>query len=168
MINPYDGRACGCGSRGCFEAEVGERALLHTAGRPDTQFGRDAVRAVIDDADRGDPAALESVRRIGDWLGIGVANLINLFNPGMVIFGGMLRDVYPAASAQVRARIATNVLPVARERVLLRTSGLGDDATIVGAAELGFAALLADPPEVLAQTAAATRPAPVSATRSGG
>jgi hypothetical protein len=67
----------------------------------------------------------------------------------------MLRDIYPAASAQVRARIATNVLPVARERVRLRTSGLGDDATIVGAAELGFAALLADPPKVLARTEAA-------------
>jgi predicted NBD/HSP70 family sugar kinase len=145
VVNPYDGRACGCGSRGCFEAEVGERALLDAAGRPAAQFGRDAVRAVVDDADRGDPVAQESVRRIGDWLGIGVANLINLFNPGMVIFGGMLRDVYPAASAQVRARIAANVLPVARERVRLRTSGLGDDATIVGAAELGFARLLANP-----------------------
>lgn len=159
VVNPYDGRACGCGSRGCFEAEVGERALLHTAGRPDSQWGRDAVRAVVDDADRGDPAAQESVRRIGDWLGIGVANLINLFNPGMVIFGGMLRDVYPAAAPQVRARIATNVLPVARERVRLRTSDLGDDATIVGAAELGFAPLLADPlhPPALS-TAAASAP----------
>jgi hypothetical protein len=57
----------------------------------------------------------------------------------------MLRDLYPAATAQVRARIAANVLPVARERVLLRVCGLGDDATLVGAAELAFAPLLADP-----------------------
>jgi predicted NBD/HSP70 family sugar kinase len=156
MINPYDGRPCLCGSRGCFEAEVGERALLQNAGRPDSEFGSDAVRAVIDDADRGDPAAQDSVRRIGDWLGIGVANVINLFNPGMVIFGGMLRNVYPAAVAEVRARIAVNVLPVARERVLLRTSGLGDDATIVGAAELAFAPLLTDPLGVLAGRESAT------------
>jgi predicted NBD/HSP70 family sugar kinase len=145
MINPYDGRRCLCGSQGCFEAEVGERAMLDLAGRPATDFGRDAVRSVVDDADRGDVAAQEAVRRVGDWLGIGVANLVNLFNPGMVIFGGMLRDVYPAATAQVRARIAANVLPVARERVRLRISGLGYDATLVGAAELGFAPLLADP-----------------------
>jgi predicted NBD/HSP70 family sugar kinase len=108
---------------------------------------------VVDDADRGDPAAQEAVRRVGDWLGIGVANLVNLFNPGMVIFGGVLRDVYPAATAQVRARIATNVLPVARERVRLRICGLGDDATLVGAAELGFAPLLADPLATLARCA---------------
>ncbi|WP_327103694.1 ROK family transcriptional regulator [Nonomuraea glycinis] len=154
VVNPYNGRPCGCGSHGCLEAEAGERALLDAAGRPAELFGRDAVRAVVDDADRGDPAAQEALRRIGDWLGIGVANLCNLFNPGMVIFGGMLRDLYPGAAAQVRARIAANVLPVARERVRLRTSALGDDATLVGAAELGFSDLLADPLGVLTRTGA--------------
>ncbi len=149
IVNPHGGRPCGCGSRGCLEAEVGERALLDAADL----IGRDAVRAVVDDADRGDPAARDALRTIGDWLGIGVANLINLFNPGMVIFGGMLRDMYPGAAAQVRARIAANVLPVAREQVRLRTSALGDDATLVGAAELGFAPLLADPLGVLTRTA---------------
>lgn len=138
VVNPYDGRACGCGSSGCLEAEVGERALLDAAGRPAELFGRAAIRAVTDDADRGDPGAREALRRIGDWLGIGVANLINLFNPGMVVFGGMLCDLYPGAAEQVRARIARNVLPVAREHVKLRTAALGDDATLIGAAELAF------------------------------
>jgi predicted NBD/HSP70 family sugar kinase len=158
VVNPYDGRPCGCGSHGCLEAEVGERALLDAAGRPADLWGRDALRAVVDDADRGDEVAREALRRIGDWLGIGVANLINLFNPGMVIFGGMLRDVYPGAAPQVRQRIATNVLPVARERVRLRTSALGDDSTLVGAAELGFADLMADPLGVLARTRAVSHP----------
>jgi hypothetical protein len=70
---------------------------------------------------------------------------VNLFNAGMVIFVGMLRDIYPAATAQVGARIARNVLPVARERVRLRTSALAEDTTLVGAAELGFGPLLVDP-----------------------
>ncbi|MDA0633455.1 ROK family transcriptional regulator [Nonomuraea sp. MCN248] len=153
VVNPYDGRPCGCGSHGCLEAEVGERALLDAAGRPAELFGRDAVRTVVDDADRGDPAAQAALEHVGDWLGIGVANLCNLFNPGMVIFGGTLREMYPGAAAQVRARIAANVLPVARERVRLRVSALGDDATLVGAAELGFSDLLADPLGVLARTA---------------
>ncbi|MDG4832781.1 ROK family transcriptional regulator [Solwaraspora sp. WMMD1047] len=151
VINPYDGRPCLCGSRGCLEAEVGERALLDTAGRPADLIGHDAVREVVTAAENGEPAAREAVARIGDWLGIGVANLINLFNPGVVIFGGMLRDVYRGSAAQVRARIATNVLPVSRERVQLRTAALGYDATLVGAAELGFADLLADPLAVAAR-----------------
>ncbi len=74
-----------------------------------------------------------------------MVNLINLFNPGIVIFGGMLRDMYPGVAAHVRDRIARNVLPVSRERVRLCISALGDDATLIGAAELGFAALLENP-----------------------
>ncbi|MEU8036673.1 ROK family transcriptional regulator [Streptosporangium sp. NPDC049078] len=150
MVNPYNGRPCGCGSRGCLEAEVGEQALIDAAGRSSELTGREGVRAVVEAADRGDPAATEALLRIGDWLGIGVANLINLFNPGLVIFGGMLREVYPGAAAQVHRRVEANVLVISRERVRLRVSALGDDATLVGAAELAFSELLANPLEVLA------------------
>ena len=140
LVNPVDGRPCLCGSRGCLEAETGEYALLTAAGRPPGTIGREAVRAVV-----RDPAAASAVAEIGDWLGIGVANLINLFNPGVVIFGGMLQDVYAAAAPQVAARIAQHAMPVSRERALLRLAGLGDDSTLIGAAELGFATLLKDP-----------------------
>jgi predicted NBD/HSP70 family sugar kinase len=145
LVNPYGGRRCSCGSRGCLEAEVGERALLDAAGRPASATGRDAVRAVIADAAAGDRRAAAAVRSIGDWLGIGVVNLINLFNPAMLIFGGTMSDVYRAAADRVRFRIASNVLPVSRERVQLCTPLLGDDTTVAGAAELAFADLLADP-----------------------
>ncbi|MFC7532031.1 ROK family protein [Actinoplanes sp. GCM10030250] len=154
LVNPFGGRPCLCGSRGCLEAETGEYALLAEAGRTGLVgrdaggaglIGRDAVRAVAEDAAGGDPAAVRAVATIGDWLGIGVANLINLFNPGVVIFGGMLRDLYGAAAPQIAARIAQHAMPVSRERVELRLSGLADDTTLIGAAELGFAALLADP-----------------------
>ncbi|GAA0387060.1 ROK family transcriptional regulator [Microbispora corallina] len=154
MVNPYDGRPCECGSRGCLEAEVGERALIDAAGRSGDLSGREGVRAVVEAAERGDPAAREALHRIGDWLGIGVANLINLFNPGMVVFGGMLREVYPGSAAQVLSRVEANVLVASRERVRLRVSALGDDVTLAGAAELGFAKLLADPLDVLAETRA--------------
>ncbi|WP_424530089.1 ROK family protein [Sphaerisporangium viridialbum] len=151
MVNPYNGRPCGCGSRGCLEAEVGEQALLDAAGRSSVEpAGREGVRAVVAAADRGDAVARDALRRIGDWLGIGVANLINLFNPGMVIFGGMLREVYPGSAAQVHSRVEANVLVISREKVQLRTSALGDDATLIGAAELAFSKLLTSPLEVLA------------------
>lgn len=153
LVNPYNGRPCGCGSRGCLEAEVGERALLDAANRPPDLIGRDAVLAVVDAADRGDPVARDALQHIGDWLGIGVANLINLFNPGLVIFGGMLREVYLGSAAQVRTRMTANVLAVSRERVRLSTSALGDDATLVGAAELAFSDLLANPLDVLTRVA---------------
>ncbi|GHJ48336.1 hypothetical protein Cs7R123_56780 [Catellatospora sp. TT07R-123] len=151
LVNPTGGRLCSCGGHGCLEAEVGERALLDAAGRPADAIGRDAVREVVAAAGRGDLAAQQALARIGDWLGIGVANLINLFNPALLVFGGMMRKVFLGSQAQVRARIARHVLPVSRERVRLSVAGLGDDTPLLGAAELTFADLLANPLGVLAR-----------------
>jgi predicted NBD/HSP70 family sugar kinase len=142
VVNP-NGRPCSCGSRGCWETEIGEHALLRAADRDGT--GRDGILAVVDAASRGDAVAQAAVRQVGDWLGFGVANLVNIFNPETVVFGGTLRDVYLAAAAQVRSRINRNSLPACREHVRLRTPELGDDAALIGAAELAFQRLLADP-----------------------
>ncbi|GAA0935871.1 ROK family protein [Actinocorallia libanotica] len=147
VVNP-GGRPCGCGSRGCLEAEAGELALLDAAGRRGPG-GREGVAAIVDAADRGDVAARDALHRVGGWLGQGVANLVNIFNPAMVIFGGVLRDIYLGAAAQVRSRLALAGLGVARERVRLRTSALGEEAILMGAAELAFADVLADPLETL-------------------
>jgi len=144
-VNPQ-GRACACGSRGCWETEIGEHALVRGAGRDGT--GRAAVAAVIDAASRGDAMAQASLRHVGDWLGFGVANLVNIFNPEMIIFGGSLRDVYLASAAQVRGRLNKMCVQAVREHVRLRTAALGEDAELLGAAELAFERLLADPLEV--------------------
>jgi predicted NBD/HSP70 family sugar kinase len=143
VVNPA-GRPCGCGSRGCWETEIGEYALLTAAGRPGGA-GRAGVAAVVDAAARGDAEAQAAMRQVGEWLGFGVANLVNIFNPEMVIFGGMLREIYLASAAQVRSRINRNGLPAYREHVRLRTTALGDDAMLLGAAELAFERLLGDP-----------------------
>jgi predicted NBD/HSP70 family sugar kinase len=145
VVNPQ-GRACGCGSRGCWETEIGEYALLRLAGRSDAT-GRDTMLSVLDAATRGDRSAQQAIRQVGDWLGFGVANLINVFNPEIVIFGGTLRDVYLASAAQVRSRLNAMALPACREHLRLRTPTLGDDAALIGAAELAFERLLTDPLE---------------------
>jgi predicted NBD/HSP70 family sugar kinase len=149
-VNPQ-GRPCNCGSRGCWETEIGEYALVRAAGRDGT--GNAAVAAVVDAANRGDAMAQAALRQVGDWLGFGVANLVNIFNPEMIIFGGTLRDVYLASAAQVRGRLNRMCLPAVREHVRLRTPALGDDALLLGAAELAFERLLADPIDVASGTA---------------
>ncbi|GIF12345.1 ROK family transcriptional regulator [Actinoplanes teichomyceticus] len=143
VVNPY-GRPCDCGSRGCWETEIGEHALLHLSGRGD-RTGRDAVLAVVDAAVRGDSQAQHALRHVGDWIGLGVGNLVNIFNPEVVIFGGTLRDVYLVAAAQIRSRLNAVGLPACREHVRLRTPELGADAALIGAAELAFDHLLDDP-----------------------
>lgn len=150
VVNP-NGRLCSCGSRGCWETEIGEHALLEAAGLH--SIGREGILAAVDAATRGDALSQTAVRKVCDWLGFGVANLINIFNPETVIFGGTLRDVFIAGAAQVRSRINRGALPACREHVRLRTPDLGDDAPLIGAAELAFQQLLSNPLELGAAAA---------------
>lgn len=143
VVNPQ-GRPCSCGSRGCWETEIGEYALLSLAGRGE-RTGREAVLDVVEAAMRGDRTARQAVRQVGDWIGFGVGNLVNIFNPEAVIFGGTLRDVYLVAAAQIRSRLNAIALPACREHIRLRTPELGTDAALIGAAELAFERLLDDP-----------------------
>jgi predicted NBD/HSP70 family sugar kinase len=143
VVNP-GGRLCGCGSRGCWETEIGERALLHLAGRAIPTPGA-AVTAAVHAARDGNPDARAAVTHAADWLGFGVANLVNIFNPTVVVFGGTLRELYLAGPDHVHRRLHTMALPACRAHVALCTPLLGDDAPLVGAAELAFEALLSDP-----------------------
>jgi predicted NBD/HSP70 family sugar kinase len=103
------------------------------------------VLGVVEAAMRGDRTAQHAVRQVGDWLGFGVGNLVNIFNPETVIFGGTLRDIYLVAAAQIRSRLNSVALPACREHIRLRTPELGADAALIGAAELAFEHLLEDP-----------------------
>jgi predicted NBD/HSP70 family sugar kinase len=144
MVVHPEGRLCGCGSRGCWETEIGERALLHLAGRTVPTPGA-AVAAAVQAAQDGNPDAQAAVAHAADWLGFGVANLVNIFNPTVVVFGGTLSELYLAGADHVRNRLHTMALPACRAHVALHTPQLGDDAPLVGAAELAFESLLSDP-----------------------
>lgn len=154
VVNPRDGRPCGCGACGCLEAEAGERALLEAARCDPSATGREAVRAVVEAAARGDITARAALHDVGDWLGIGVANLVNVFNPRTVVFGGTLREVYLGSAARIRSRINRIALTASRENLRLRMGELGDDAVLIGAAELAFFEILVRPLETLARAVA--------------
>ena len=154
VVNPRGGRPCGCGARGCLEAEAGERALLEAARRDPSATGREAVRAVVEAADRGDISARAALHDVGDWLGIGVASLVNVLNPRTVIFGGTLREVFLGSAAQIRSQINRHALAPSRESLKLRVGELGDNAVLIGAAELAFSEILAGPLEALTRAGA--------------
>ena len=90
-VNP-DGRRCHCGGRGCWETEIGAAAILRRAGRRSTDF-RAAVLRVLGDASAGDATASKAISETVRWIGRGTADLINIFNPDLVVFGGTLREV---------------------------------------------------------------------------
>ena len=143
VVNP-GGSACACGSFGCWETEIGERAMLVRAGRPATG-GAAAVDELIEAATAGEPAAQAAVAHVGTWLGVGIASLVNIFNPTLVVLGGVLGRIQPLAASELDAALGRHALPAARELVRVVPGALGVSAPIIGAAELAFEPLLADP-----------------------
>ena len=143
-VNP-DGAPCRCGSVGCWETEVGEGVLLARAGfRPDAgSAGVDAVLA--GGRCRRSPAALAALAHVGRWLGIGLAGLVNVLNPRLIILGGLHGRIHPYVREVLDAELARRALPAPRTLLSVVPATLGVDAPLVGAAELAFEPLLADP-----------------------
>jgi len=156
-VNP-DGLPCGCGSTGCWETEVGEGALLTLAGRSPSA-GRLGVEGILEDAAAGSPIALAALDRVGRWLGIGLAGLVNVFNPRMIVLGGLLGRLQPFMREPLDAEFQRRALPASRALVRLVPATLGIDAPLLGAAELAFEPLLADPAAWLAELVGAPDPA---------
>ena len=142
-VNP-DGSPCRCGSRGCWETEIGEGALLARAGHP-ADAGRSGVEAVLRDAAAGSPTAVAALDHVGVWVGTGLAGLVNLFNPRLVVLGGLLGRIHPYVVGTIEAELTRRALPAPRALVRIVPATLGVDAPLLGAAELGFEPLLADP-----------------------
>lgn len=147
VVNP-EGRPCQCGSRGCLETEIGEPALLRAAGMDPARVGREAINEVLDAAAGGDANALRALRSVGDWLGLGVSTIVNIFNPQVIVLGGFLARLHPHADTQIESALGLTALPGARADVRVLPSRLGADATLLGAAELALAPVLADPMQV--------------------
>jgi predicted NBD/HSP70 family sugar kinase len=142
-VNPF-GAACRCGASGCWEVEVGEEALLRGAGRA-TDGGRAAVDEVLGAAARGDSLAQASVARVGAWLGVGLTLLVNLLNPRVIVLGGFFGRIYPDVRKTIEAELDRRALPAPRGLIRIAPAALGEDAPLIGAAELAFEPFLADP-----------------------
>jgi predicted NBD/HSP70 family sugar kinase len=142
-VNP-EGLPCRCGSLGCWETEVGGNALLRRAGYP-PEAGTEAMRTVLGDAEAGSPVALAAFAETGRWLGIGLAGIINILNPRLVLLGNFLAESYPYIRSALQAELDRRVLPASRRIVRVAPTSLGQDAPLLGAAELAFEPLLSDP-----------------------
>jgi predicted NBD/HSP70 family sugar kinase len=91
------------------------------------------------------PAALAAFAETGRWLGIGLAGVINLLNPQLVLVGGRFAPAFPYLRLTLEAELDRRVLRATRQIVRVQPTTLGVDAPLLGAAELAFEPLLADP-----------------------
>jgi predicted NBD/HSP70 family sugar kinase len=142
-LNPRGGR-CRCGSIGCLETEVGEDALLLRAGHT-VGGGREGIRVVLEEAAAGSPAALAALDHVGSWLGRGLAGMVNVLNPELIVLGGLFGRIHAHIVGPVERALDEMALPAPRGLVSVVPAALADDAPLLGAAELAFEPFLSDP-----------------------
>lgn len=135
------GIRCHCGATGCLETEVRRAPLLELVGLDDARS--DELGAALLDAD-SDAVRAEVERQLGH-LGVTVRNAINTLNPQRIVLGGFLADLHAASPEALMSSVAAQPLTASRESVTIVPAELGSDILMVGAAELAFAGLLADP-----------------------
>lgn len=152
LVNPSGGHRCGCGAIGCLEAEASGTALRHLGREVAAQEPAGAIARLVDGGDvtgeiifravqEGDPAARDLFQRLGWWLGVGIASLVNIFEPEIVIIAGGL--VATGQSLLAPALVSYRQNAFARDLrelppVVLAT--LGPEAGVVGAATLALTA----------------------------
>ena len=141
---------CACGAIGCWETEAGEGALLRQAGLAIGTGGRASVDLVIARAAAGEQQERAAIESVGRWLGLGIADLINLFNPELVVLGGMYARLHPLMHGQMEEGVRSRALAAPGSMVRIVPTALGIDAPLIGAAELALSAIIDDPIQIAA------------------
>ncbi|MEU4335871.1 ROK family transcriptional regulator [Micromonospora lupini] len=145
----YGGRECRCGARGCLEAYVGAEAIIDRyrearRGRQVPGVDEESQLSALVTAADSSATARRVLDDTAGYLGAGVANLINLFNPERVVLGGWaamaLGDLLPA----VREAAGRQALRQPYEQASIELCRLGVDAVALGAATLPIARFLTE------------------------
>jgi glucokinase len=150
MTIDSDGPPCQghCPNRGCLEVlasatgvmrEANALADARPAGTMRAARGGGAVldaRFVIEHARVGDPESLEVLNRVGRNLGIGIANLVNIFNPEVVVIGGGVSAAGDLLLTPAREEFQRRALPSLAHESEVVAASLGNDAGVLGAAAL--------------------------------
>ena len=149
-IMPY-GPRCGCGNRGCLEALASGTAIARqarervargvptliadlTGGDPE----RITAKLIAEAASRGDVEAREILAEAMNYLGIGMANLVNLFNPELIVIGGGLTNIGEMLFGPVRRAIDRRAFRTPAQVVRVVQAELGDNVGVLGAAAVAL------------------------------
>ncbi|MCK4860173.1 MAG: ROK family protein, partial [Candidatus Omnitrophica bacterium] len=134
MIIKKGGWKCSCGNNGCLEAYVSTKGTMRVA----KEIGCKGTipTEIMNLAKKGDKKAIRVYQIIGEYLGIGLANLVNMLNPDIIIIGGGIANAGKFIFNPARKTMKENVLsPLAKNTKVVKAK-LGEDAGAIGAALL--------------------------------
>lgn len=140
------GEPCGCGSRGCVEQYSSATAIVRITRELESGYPKSVLQNktrltsldVFDAGKAGDELALEVFRKMGFYLGIALADLINVLNPEIIVIGGGAAAGWDLFINHVQDQINKRAFDEPAKRAKLVRAELGDDAGILGAAKRAF------------------------------
>jgi glucokinase-like ROK family protein len=152
-----DGPLCNCGNRGCWEMFASQRALIERlrsaviAGRVTSlpasngSLGDVTMPMIVEAARAGDALVLETLEEVGGYLGLVIANLINTFNPNMVVFGGALSLADEYLLPPIRRVVEERAIRWAREATPIVVAAHRFDSCVIGGVALVLHDMLSHP-----------------------
>jgi glucokinase-like ROK family protein len=152
---------CHCGNRGCWETYANQSSLIqrmqmHLDGKKNSLVRRLmeeqnsplSVDLIKQAADLGDKDARESFADVGEAMGLGIANLVNIFNPDKVILGGPLSIGGKYLLPAIDENVAKHSMPGLYPQVQILLSAFCADASVIGASALVIDSLMDKPTQV--------------------
>lgn len=145
-VDPFGGVPCGCGSCGCLEVYASATAIVRMTREAQPRYRESILYAseeltsetVYRAGVEGDELALEVFRRMGVYLGIGLASLVNLLNPEIIVIGGGLSNGWNLFEQHMHQQVIERAFPLPARTVEITRAECGDDAGFLGAARLAF------------------------------
>jgi glucokinase len=154
MILDPEGAQCGCGNHGCWEALAARDAIIRRGvfalqtGAPSMllKLAKQDLSAVTPAlitraAAQGDELSLQVLEETAYWVGIGCVNLIQLYNPQVLVIGGGIAGALPYMQPTISRLVDSRAQMVPGKTCKIIPSALGDDAGIVGGAVLVLEAM---------------------------
>ena len=144
-VDPFNGPECKCGSTGCLEMFASATALVRMAREslhrfPDTTLNDQCITAakIYDAAKSGYELSRMVFRKAGEYLGVGLANLINILGPEVIVIGGGVANGWDLFEGPMREQINKRAFPSAASSVKIRIAECSDNAGLLGAARLAL------------------------------
>lgn len=144
-----DGKLCGCGQRGCFEAYASATGMIREAVSRlavnknnllyeiiDRKIDKLEAKDIFDAAKQGDNFSLEIVDYETEYLAMGIGNILNILNPEVIVIGGGVALAGDILFNPLKEKLKKYVLPVALEDLKIVPGVLGNEAGIKGAVGL--------------------------------
>jgi glucokinase-like ROK family protein len=132
MIIEADGKACSCGSRGCWEQYASEKSLIHSANEL-LGYDEDVTLEYLVESAKDSSEIQNLFINIGKYLGIGINNISNTFNPQQIIIGNRLSMAKKWITLPIQEFVRTNTLKYDQRGLEMNYSTLSTSPTALGA-----------------------------------